>query len=121
MKPTIDQIITKVEELAERYPSHVYERPNGINGCFYDKGNSPDPSFPGGCIFGMAFYELGHKLSADTGRIGMVLDLEGIEGSYNQFEWCRVLQTHQDHRHPWGECIKLADEHVQKLSLCPNS
>lgn len=113
MEPiTIDQVIAKVREIADRNAAHVYKA-GGHGACLYWEDGEPS------CIFGHVFSELGVPDTAverydESGRglpaiLRELCDLRHSEED-SKIRWCRRVQGFQDAYVPWGQAVIAANE-----------
>lgn len=132
-KLTVQQIINKVREIANRLPDYVYQKPTYSARCQY----KPDMYNPHGCIFGYALRELGESIDSFQGKVisGVLCDLEDagkLDGKIwvgpernevmQEIRWCDRVQAYQDGRLgssmdpprlSWEDCVKKADKEVK--------
>lgn len=109
-KVTIGQIIDTVRAIAAERPNTRYLK-DGYS-CSYTRGPCDDGTV--GCIFGQAFQKLGFKLPIgyDQVPIHRLLDKTDIDTTYDQAEWCRIIQNFQDSGDTWADAIKTADSYI---------
>lgn len=108
--PTIEDLIQTVRDLASESPDNIYNRPEGMSVCLYNKGICTNGSV--GCIFGQAFRKLGIEVDEDGWIVIVLITVFGYQSS-SQNKWCSFVQCNQDRQKTWGECIKIADEEVK--------
>lgn len=136
-KLTVQQIINKVREIAERLPDYVYQKPTQETKCEY----KPSIFNPYGCIFGLAFRELGVPVDHIGGSIvsnviNSLMEKGKVEGEHiwqemvgeelkPEVKWCDTVQAYQDGRkgpgfepprYTWWDAVKKADEEVKLLA-----
>lgn len=124
------KLITAIREISAEKPEHIYESPKDLTGkydtsCIYVKKGEPD------CIVGKALWKIGAiDASWETKKIrvqhedGSFSDMEESFNSqpwsfiYRLFptitkkerDWVHIVQMKQDAKHPWGNCVVMADE-----------
>jgi len=104
-KFTIEELISKVRELALNNPEFLYRKPLNSQKCSYTTGADGK-----GCIFGQAMVALQPDIEdflryRDNQPIEMILSILAI-GDDNDKEWCGTVQHKQDWPKMWGECVE---------------
>lgn len=112
---TLDDVVSKVREVAAERPDFVYQSlqtdPLGFNiRCFYRHGEKP------GCIIGQALDRLDYVVpsSLEGENVYRVLDhLFGEPQADDRANWLRFVQARQDGGSTWGEAVQYADSRIK--------
>ena len=113
---TLDDVVSKVREVAAERPDFVYSSPNPDN-CLYRHGeNREEP----GCIIGQALDRLGYVVpqawegSNAEALMDHIYDLSQHDDV--RASWLRYVQGEQDRAKPWGEAVSEADRYYPEVA-----
>lgn len=109
---TPNELRNTVIRLVEANPDFVYSDADESGTCFYERNGKPS------CIIGKALAK--HGISFSTLRD---LDSAPIATSVGELfmnhpdrenvMWLQVVQEYQDQLYPWGECVRIANQHEE--------
>lgn len=117
MSDFLNELVTKIRELGEKYPFATYQKPDECTTCRYDIGHVENGPNSCGCIVGQAMREvspenyerIASKEISFTYLSRCVLEL----GPCIQTIWIQSVQNAQDAGLSWGAAIKQANENYE--------
>lgn len=112
------QLISSVRAHAAEKPDFIYESPEG-DSCVYVYAGCPS------CLIGQALFDLGlidasyEYHPCNCGGSNEIFYELGLELDASEAIWLRFVQYLQDTKHPWSECVALADQDALRSGQVP--